>query len=380
VESLTPKPIASLIDKLAPAANGAPRIERREIAPGATVSRRAPTAGDIDLSGMRISDAPQGDWRRTAFDAAPVACFIIRDALVYSAAGLIAIDEFVLAETLGHANPETCGFTKTGDGGIVLHPRTEKRTTERQVHLLAGAADNYYHWILDVLTRAVVCERLAETRGAARLMPPLRVGFQGESIDLLAAPDRPVGHLANHEALTVAELIFVPSMTGAGWRPHPLVLQSFRQMRRSASPAARRPTRRLYLDRRGARNRLLTNEAEVIQALEKLGFEALRLESMSLRDQIAAFAEASIVVAPHGAGLANILFSFPGVAIVELLMDSYVNWCFRNMAALNRARYSCVIGTTDGEWNPDWPHGQSWTVSVPRTVAAVDAALAGGRR
>jgi hypothetical protein len=39
-----------------------------------------------------------------------------------------------------------------------------------------------------------------------------------------------------------------------------------------------------------------------------------------------------------------------------------------------------VIGTTDGEWNPDWPHGQSWTVSVPRTVAAVDAALAGGRR
>ena len=49
----------------------------------------------------------------------------------------------------------------------------------------------------------------------------------------------------------------------------------------------------------------------------KWGFDSVRLEEMTFRQQVELFYEAEIVVGAHGAGLANILFS-PRVKVIEL--------------------------------------------------------------
>lgn len=369
-----PTPLAQLIDALPAAKTGAPRIERRRIAPEAIVALRPLGFGDSDLSEREMLEEPRDDWRAPRFEAAPVTCFIIRDAMVHSSAGLVSVDNFLLKETLSHAHGETCGFGYTEDGNVALFSHGIMRTAERQMHLLGGG--NYYHWMLDLLGRAIVYQELPEAQGAVHLFPPLQADYERRSLDLLTRRQAwRVGHLANFRTLLVDELIFVPSITGLGFRPHPRLLRLGREMRRSALSRLRRPSRRLYIDRRSSEHRRLSNEAELIQPLLDRGFEILALESMTLQEQIAAFAEASIVVGAHGAGLTNVLFSLPGVTVIELMMDSYVNWCFRNLAALKQAKYGCVIGKTDGEWNQVWPHDSSWTIPVPRVLAAVDAAL-----
>ena len=68
--------------------------------------------------------------------------------------------------------------------------------------------------------------------------------------------------------------------------------------------------------RPGARTRKLTNSEELLLALK--GYEAVALEKMSIREQMKTFAEATHVVAAHGAGLANLLWCQPGTKVVEI--------------------------------------------------------------
>jgi len=82
-------------------------------------------------------------------------------------------------------------------------------------------------------------------------------------------------------------------------------------------------TERILISRAGSSSRRIRNEAHLAQALRCLGFEKYALEEMSTQDQIDLFARAECVVAPHGAGLANLLFSSHS-AVIELFGSSFV--------------------------------------------------------
>ena len=65
--------------------------------------------------------------------------------------------------------------------------------------------------------------------------------------------------------------------------------------------------RRLYV-RRGAAKRAVLNEDDVLAMLEPRGFEAVVMDDRSVSEQAGIFASASVIVAPHGAALANLVF------------------------------------------------------------------------
>ena len=81
------------------------------------------------------------------------------------------------------------------------------------------------------------------------------------------------------------------------------------------------PFRKLYVTRRNAKVRRLINEEEVADYLRGRGFEVVALEKRPLREQVQLFAEASLVVAQHGAGLVNLLFS-RDVRVLEVCSDA----------------------------------------------------------
>ena len=58
--------------------------------------------------------------------------------------------------------------------------------------------------------------------------------------------------------------------------------------------------------------RRVENEAELLAALEPLGFEAIDPGALSPAEQVRAFAEAECIVGPHGAGLTNLAFASAG--------------------------------------------------------------------
>ena len=74
--------------------------------------------------------------------------------------------------------------------------------------------------------------------------------------------------------------------------------------------------RKIVVLRPGAKTRKLTNSDELLLALK--GYEAVALENMSIREQMKTFAEATHIVAAHGAGLVNLLWCKRGTKVIEI--------------------------------------------------------------
>jgi hypothetical protein len=76
------------------------------------------------------------------------------------------------------------------------------------------------------------------------------------------------------------------------------------------------PHRKIVVLRPGAKTRRLTNSEELLLALK--GWETVVLEKMTIREQMKTFAEATHIVAAHGAGLVNLLWCNPGTKVIEI--------------------------------------------------------------
>ena len=53
------------------------------------------------------------------------------------------------------------------------------------------------------------------------------------------------------------------------------------------------------------------------------GWETVTLEDLSIKEQVKTFAEATHIVAPHGAGLTNLLWCRPKTKVYELTHEAF---------------------------------------------------------
>lgn len=67
--------------------------------------------------------------------------------------------------------------------------------------------------------------------------------------------------------------------------------------------------RRLYITRKDFKRRFVVNEEELYGLLADRGFEVIRPERLSVKEQAALFAEAEVVCGPHGSGFTNLLYA-----------------------------------------------------------------------
>jgi capsular polysaccharide biosynthesis protein len=81
---------------------------------------------------------------------------------------------------------------------------------------------------------------------------------------------------------------------------------------------------RIYISRARARGRQVINEDEVINVLNNWGFQTVFLEEMSVLQQVALFANAKVIVCPHGSSLTNLVFCSPKTKIIELFSPHYI--------------------------------------------------------
>ncbi len=138
-----------------------------------------------------------------------------------------------------------------------------------------------------------------------------------------------------------------------------------RSMLRQARPGQGTRPAKLYISRSEASNRKLSNERELQAALERLGFTTLLLEHLDVAEQINAFAAATIIVAPHGAGLTNLLFCNEGTSILELRPDYHDNDGYARLSETLALDYHLVRGrSTNGD-------GWSWAVEVEKILEFV---------
>lgn len=100
----------------------------------------------------------------------------------------------------------------------------------------------------------------------------------------------------------------------------------------------------IYISRSRAQQRRLETEIEIETMLRTMGFSIVHFEAMSVQEQVSCLREARLIVAPHGAGLTNLVFASKLLVLCELIPDSYHVRGFENLALQLGAQYIGVIG------------------------------------
>ena len=280
----------------------------------------------------------------------------------------------VVADTVLHVAEQRQGFARTADGIVLLGDSPPVPLKGTWLSLLCGSHWNYYHWMIDGIGRLAAANAQTLARCTGVLVPASLAPFAAQTLALSGITrNLEVWPLGPTDSVTVTELL-IPWRMADGFWPHPDLHRTLANLVPHAPHHPSLP-RRIYIDRRAGTNRPLANEDEVIDALAGAGVTPIRLETLSLAAQAALFRQAELVVAPHGAGLTNLVFAPPGCRVVELVMDAYQHWAFRRLAALGNLDYDCVPGRALPGQPTDWVHDLRWSVSPMHVQAAVAAAL-----
>lgn len=211
----------------------------------------------------------------------------------------------------------------------------------RSVSLLTGGGGvpTYFHWLYDVLPRLHLLERAGALEDDATfVVPELRNSFHRESLALLG-----IGLRRCHQITSPVRIVADELIATTGHRNHEYVEPwATRFLSERFSRPGSVSGERIYINRRDADLRRLTNESELERTLEGLGVRSLSLDGMSLIDQAELFASAELVIAPHGAGLANLAFCRAGTGVVELLGEGLSWSVYEHMALDQGLRYEPV--------------------------------------
>jgi capsular polysaccharide biosynthesis protein len=252
-----------------------------------------------------------------------------------------------------------------------------RRVRGRVAVLATAGSDVYFHWMFDLLPRWRLLQLAGETTKVDYWVINHRsLPFQLESLATLGIPPEKIIAPDSHWSFHVkADELVVPSLPAPLDTVNSWSCAFLRETFLPPGPVA--AGRRLFVSRRQAVGRHLRNEAEVTAVLAGLGFEGCVLEGMSLTAQAALFASAECVVAPHGAGLTNLVFCRPGTTVVDLFSPNWVNPCYWTLCQAAGLNYHYLIGrgATPPEFNDPMMKGDDITVDLVKLQKILRSAL-----
>jgi hypothetical protein len=131
--------------------------------------------------------------------------------------------------------------------------------------------------------------------------------------------------IESHQLLLLENLIFPTFLTSrfAGYLP-PQYTNWF--LDKVLPKRARNKKNRIFISRVATERgklRCILNENDLFDRLKLYGFKKYILEHLSIQEQIELFYDAEFVIAPHGAGLSNIIFS-EKIKMIELFPIAFV--------------------------------------------------------
>jgi capsular polysaccharide biosynthesis protein len=230
---------------------------------------------------------------------------------------------------------ETLGLVELPDGQVLLegnwwlpslqeHPTYKKRIGFKRhrirgdvYSLLAMWSTSYYHWFHDVLPRleAAFPHLPRGTRFLINQNPAhwqldtlAAYGIQGEDLEIQPS-----------DARTKIERLWFSTPAGqTGFGSQGLLKKVSSRLRSHFGTTTEERRCGLYVSRSKSRYRRVVNEGELLANLPADHFKRVHCEDFTIQEQVALFWNASWVLAPHGAGLTNIMFCRSGTGVGEV--------------------------------------------------------------
>lgn len=202
--------------------------------------------------------------------------------------------------------------------------------------------DNYSHWFSAHLPKLEMLRRLGALDHL--ILPAKRPRWIDDSLRRIGIERTNFTELETPAVLQAKKLRMVECDR---FRPELL-----RQARERTLSSDSHPDRRVFISRKMALGRTLLEEERIEPLLKAKGFELVAMEALSFDEQVNLMSRTETLMAPHGAGLTNMLYCPEGARIAEIADPAYPNPNFYAMAAALGHRYHYIAGKGVGDGHP----------------------------
>ena len=252
--------------------------------------------------------------------------------------------------------------------GIKKFPEKEIISIDEPVFYL-GSTRSYYHWIMDCLSALFLWKELGLDRKMRLLVTDI-TDFKRKTLRAYGIPDKAV--LEHKNTQIIVKNIFIPSTIGGGqaWTPMQF-LPEFHRKSVAHIKATSNANEKIYISRSKTESRPMNNEKDVEIFLIKRGFDIVFLEDFTFHKQIELMKSASLIIAPHGAGLTNLIYCLPNTLIIELLCKRYLNTCFYLLSNISKLKYIPLVSSqykVTGEHH----HSYNWNTKIDELDKLLD--------
>lgn len=223
--------------------------------------------------------------------------------------------------------------------GYLLHKSDKRRiayhylipttkTYEKGISLGNCLANTYFHWVAETLPMLqALMEYQKNNSDTEEFYVFVNQGvpkFVFEYLNLFGVPKDRIVELSTNK-IKVQKLIlpsprfYTLKNPHDYWNRHIYPKSAFDFLRKSLLKGEISTSKhtKYYLSRKDAGGRGIQNEDVLIEMLEKSGFVSVVLSDLDVQSQIELFRSATDLVAPHGAGMVNTIFS-DTINILEL--------------------------------------------------------------
>lgn len=240
---------------------------------------------------------------------------------------------------------------------ILTYKKNPDASIKEGILLSCDHDNNYFHWLVECLPKLLFIDDQKQFKDAPLLIPNGLHENLVEALRRVNIHDHPVINLESGIAYHVDRLIFPSALSRVidRYKGHLVfdtdivlsqkwVSRVADLLKNNAQPE-KKPWRKLYLTRKKGL-RTLGNQEEIEAMLSEHDFEIVDLDGVSLDFQIKLFSQASLIVAPTGAALTNMLFCRPGTKVIIFMSNHEVtNYYFwSNLGAVMKLDVTIIAG------------------------------------
>ena len=290
------------------------------------------------------SKAPLATPPLLQYHAPEKVAWIVKDVHVWPSLGIATLDGDTLIKETVHGPIRVSELLRKGP---------YRTSGQRRISGVCTAIEcepwlsNYYHWLIDILPRvyALHHEWFRAVPEIKLLLSKTLSDDERSALEALLPDNVGVEQVAPDTKVSVEQFAVLPFLSGdwAGYLPMEY-LRFFRRRlfdRFGIDPESQR-TERVFVSRKRASMRWITNEDALARRLESADFASYCLEELAFPAQMDLFSRARTVIAPHGAGLTNLLFA-TDCGVIEIFPGKPLNH-YRLLSAALDLEYANTTG------------------------------------
>lgn len=214
------------------------------------------------------------------------------------------------------------------NGVAIIEDQEECVEIEKGINLVGAASFNYYHLVVEILSKLTFVDKKAEYHHCPILVDEvvLKIPQFYAALKCVNKFEHPIIKIEKGKKYSVNSLVIPSSVV---WMPTNVYYKKkFRTSDFLISEMAlnnireavgviqeQKPEKNIFISRKNTKTVRLKNEKVVRELFAENGFEIVFTEEMTFREQVECFGRARCIVAASGAALTNIIFCQPGTII-----------------------------------------------------------------